>query len=401
MGELPFITSIFPLGARVGTSTAPKMRGWNLENSTLTPIAADAESGICSLTAMRKGFSSNRMPFARDTLPEEFEKEPNHTLSQAQKVSLPVIVNGRINQPGEWDVFQFSGKANDTIVAEVQARRLDSPLDSVIKLTDAVGKVIAFNDDHEDLASGINTHQADSYLMATLPADGSYYVHVGDTARHGGDEYGYRLRISAPRPDFDLRVAPSSLSLRSKSSAELTIYAQRKDGFAGPITLALKDPPSGFSANPVVLSATQNVARINIKTDRTATEVPVNLSVLGSAKVEDQEVTHAAIPAEDRMQAFLWRQLVPANDLKVLVFDPSYQPPPKRIPRPATPAEIAAMAVRTNAVAATGTNATPDKPKFTKEQIAGRLRELKMLFEEGMLTDEFYNAKVAECETDL
>jgi hypothetical protein len=196
-------------------------------------------------------------------------------------------------------------------------------------------------------------------------------------------------------------VAPSSLSLRSKSSAELTIYAQRKDGFAGPITLALKDPPSGFSANPVVLSATQNVARINIKTDRTATEVPVNLSVLGSAEVEDQEVTHAAIPAEDRMQAFLWRQLVPANDLKVLVFDPSYQPPPKRIPRPATPAEIAAMAVRTNAVAATGTNATPDKPKFTKEQIAGRLRELKMLFEEGMLTDEFYNAKVAECETDL
>jgi hypothetical protein len=401
MGELPFITSIFPLGGRVGDPAAPKVQGWNLENSTMTPIGADAKPGIYSLTATRKGFSSNHIPFARDTSPEEFEKVPNNGISQAQKVGLPVIVNGLISKPGEWDVFQFSGKANDTVVAEVGARRLDSPLDSVIKLTDAAGKVIAFNDDHEDLASGINTHQADSYFMATLPANGSYFVHLGDTARHGGEEYGYRLRISAPRPDFDLRVVPSSLGLPSKSSGELTVYAQRKDGFAGPIKLTLKDAPSGFSADSVILSATQNVARINIKTDLIAIEAPVNLVVFGSAKIADQDVTHAAIPAEDRMQAFLWRQLVPASELKVLVFDPSYQPPPKRIPRAPTPAELAARAMRTNAIAATGTNAPPDKPKFNKQQIAGRLRELKTLFEEGMLTDAFYNDKVAECETDL
>ena len=49
-----------------------------------------------------------------------------------------------------------------------------------------------------------------------LPADGTYYVHIGDTARNGGEEYAYRLRISAPRPDFALRVVPSSIGLRSK-----------------------------------------------------------------------------------------------------------------------------------------------------------------------------------------
>jgi hypothetical protein len=420
MGESPFITSIFPLGARVSPPASasasivpkatvgrdgdevrqPQIQGWNLDTADLSPLPADAPPGIYLRSVTRKGFVSNRIPFALDTLPETYEKEPNNTVAQAQKVKLPVILNGRINKAGEWDVFQFDGKANDTIVAEVQARRLDSPLDSVIKLTDAAGKIIAFNDDHEDLASGINTHQADSYCMVTLPADGSYFVHVGDTARHGGEEYGYRLRLSAPRPDFDLRVVPSSLSIRTKSSAQLTVYAQRKDGFAGPIKLILKDASNGFSANPVTLSATQTVARINIKTDLTATEAPVNLSIFGSAKIEDQEISHVAIPAEDRMQAFLWRQLVPASELKVLVFDPSYQPPPRRIARPDTPVEIAARAMRTNAVAATGTN-TPAKPKFTKQQIAGRLKELKTLFEEGMLTDEFYNAKVAECETEL
>ncbi len=77
------------------------------------------------------------MPFALDTLPECFEKEPNNDLAHAQKVTLPIIINGRIDRPDDWDVFQFAGHAGETVVAEVYARRLDSPLDSVLKLTDA------------------------------------------------------------------------------------------------------------------------------------------------------------------------------------------------------------------------------------------------------------------------
>ena len=41
---------------------------------------------------------------------------------------------------------------------------------------------------------------------------------------------------------------------------------------------------------------------------------------------------------------------------------------------------------------------TGGKFKFTKQQVAGRLRQLKLLYEEGLLTEKFYNAKVAECE---
>jgi hypothetical protein len=116
------------------------------------------------------------------------------------------------------------------------------------------------------------------------------------------------------------------------------------------------------------------------------------------------------------MQAFLWRHLVPAKELKALVFDPSYQLPPKRIApvRPPSPAVTtvpvsAPINAATNLVAGTntiaGTNAVvaastnaAEKPKFTRQQIAGRLRQLKLLFEEGLLTDDFYCEKVAECE---
>jgi hypothetical protein len=270
----------------------------------------------------------------------------------------------------------------------------------VIKLLDATGNLLAFSDDREDLGAGVNTHHADSWLMAKLPADGTYFLSIGDTARHGGEDYAYRLRISAPQPDFALRVAPSSLTLRSKSAGSLNVYAIRKDGFTGPIKLALEDPPAGFSALPVTLSETQVVGRITIKTDLAATDQPLTLSIVGRARIDGKQIMHQAVPAEDRMQAFLWRHLVPTSDLKVLVFDPNHQPRPKRVP----PTRLAAADTphRNNGNSATGTNAViiaaAVKPKFTKQQIAGRLRELKRLYEEGFLTDDFYNEKLAECE---
>jgi hypothetical protein len=105
------------------------------------------------------------------------------------------------------------------------------------------------------------------------------------------------------------------------------------------------------------------------------------------------------------MQAFLWRQLVPASDLKALVFDPTYQPPLTRLAhagRTSTNAAAAVTSVQiptaTNAVAGTNTPAAA-KPKFTPEQAVARLRLLQRLFEAGLLTDELYNEKVAECET--
>ena len=397
IGELPFITSAFPLGGQQGTVARVKVTGWNLDTNVLA-APADAAPGTWRLTARKGEFVSNPALFSVDTLPEVFEKEPNDTVAQAQKVKLPVIINGRMDRAGDWDVFRFEGKSNEMVVAEVTARRLESPLDSVLKLTDSQGKLLAFNDDCEDLGAGANTHPADSYLMTRLPADGTYFVHLGDTARAGGEAYAYRLRLSAPQPDFALRVVPSSIALRSKSTAQLSVYAIRKDGFTNAIKLALKDPVAGFSAVAVSLSGTQAVARFNIKTDLVKTEEPVNLTVVGSARIGDEEVSHEAVPAEDRMQAFLWRHLVPCGDLKALVFDPNYQPPPRRTPRarpPAEPESKPAVAAANSSGATTNVTA---KPKFSKQQVAARLRQLKNLFEEGLLTDDFYADKVAECE---
>ena len=411
-GELPFVTSIFPLGGPVDGALPPNIAGWNLGGAGIG-WSYDSAARLPLASAHWMGCESNRVPFALGRLPEEMEREPNNTVANAQAVTLPLIVNGRIERTGDTDVFAFTGKANDRIVAEVQARRLDSPLDSVIKLTDAAGKVLAVSDDHEDLGAGVNTHHADSVFLAQLPADGTYFVHLGDTAHQGGPEYGYRLRISAPQPDFELRVVPSSISLAVNTTAAVTVYAVRKEGFTGPIKLALDQAPYGYSANPVTLAPNQTSIRFSFKAAPSAPKESVKLSIVGTAKAGEQMLVHEAAPAEDRMQAFLWRHLVPAAELRVLAFDPRVPIPPKRVPRPRAPALVPAAAmVAAVAVATPAPNslpavspapsvvpATAPKPKFTKQQIVGRLRMLKLLYEEGLLTDDFYDGKVAECDT--
>lgn len=390
IGEVPFVTSVFPLGAQAGTSPAIKIRGWNVDpTAQLNLPGRDAAPGIYHIAAVQGKTSTNRVPFAIDDLPDGFDKESNNDISQAQKVKMPIIINGRIDRPDDWDVFQVSGRAGESIVAEVFARRLDSPLDSMLKVTDAKGKVLAFNDDQDDIGSGVNTHHADSYIMFKLPEAGDYFIHLGETDRHGGEEYAYRLRISPPRPDFALRVSPSSVGFRGKNSNSVNVYAIRKDGFTGSIKVTLKNPPQGFSAYPITMSEKQDMARLGLKTDLAGTKQPVTLVVEGRAQIQGRDVSHEAVPAEDRMQAFLWRHLVPARDLKAQVYDPSYDPPPKR---------ILSIPIPSSETAKTASTSSGDKPKFTKQQVSGRLRQLKSLFEEGLLTEEFYAARVAECE---
>ena len=57
---------------------------------------------------------------------------------------------------------------------------------------------------HKDIV-GLVTHHADSYLLAELPKDGTYYIHLADSRGHGGNTHSYRLKIARPEPDFALR----------------------------------------------------------------------------------------------------------------------------------------------------------------------------------------------------
>jgi hypothetical protein len=318
IGELPFVTDIFPLGGPAGAKTTVALEGWNLPAREMTLDNTGREPGIYRLSADWDGQFFNPVPFAVDTLPECLEHKPDHSPETAQAVTLPVIINGRIDSPGDCGVFRFAGRAGEKVVAEVLARRLDSPLDSTLELTAADGKRLAFNDDFDDPGAGLETHHADSYLTATLPADGTYCLRITDAQGQGGPAYAYRLRVSEPRPDFALRITPSSLNVRAGLSVPVSVTVLRKDGFTNAIDLHLRNAP-GFALSGARIQENQTKAQFTLKAPPRWRPELVDLTLEGSADLAGQTVVRAAVPAENMMQAFAYWHLVPAQELAVAV----------------------------------------------------------------------------------
>ena len=338
VSEQPFITQTFPLGAKAGVKTVASVSGWNLPE---TQLPLDTQPGGHSIrqTAYHEGKRlSNSISYAVDTLPECDETESNDTTKDAQQIDLPKIINGRIDRPGDIDVFQFKGRAGDEVVAEVYGRRLNSPLDSLLRLTDASGNVLEWNDDyvlkdshlHKDMM-GLLTHHADSYLMAELPLDGTYYVHLADSQKHGGPAYGYRLRIALPQGDFALRVTPSSVSMRAGGIVPISVYALRKDGFHGEINVALKDAPAGFELKGGRIPPGRDHVRMTLKAPPKAPGQPVALQLQGSIRIGGQTVRHPVFGADDVMQAFLYRHLVPTQNFLVSIQKARWGMPPVKL----------------------------------------------------------------------
>ena len=319
ISEQPFITQLFPLGGQAGVATAAAIGGWNLPEPRLTLDTEPGGAGIRQAAWRGDGAVSNDVLYAVDSLPECRKIEPNHTAQTAQPVTLPIIVNGRIERSGEADVFRFQGRAGDEVVAEVLARRLGSPLDSLLRLTDASGKVLALNDDYPDKEFGLLTHQADSWLCVKLPADGTYYVHLADAQNAGSDAHAYRLRISAPQPDFALRITPSAINLLAGRATPVSVYAARKDGFDGDIEVALDGAPAGFILSGGAIPRGRESVRMTLTAPRMPAGRTTPLRFVGRAQIAGETVTRPVLPAEYQMQAFAYWHLVPAEELLAVV----------------------------------------------------------------------------------
>ena len=332
IGELPFITGIFPLGSQQGRDVDIALSGRNLPKTRLNGTLPKNGFEIRNVSVQKDGYRSNLMPFAIGDMPEAFEQEPNNRPEEAQAINKPLVVNGRIQQAGDRDVYGFSGRKGDTVSIEVVARRLNSPLDSVVVLSGpGLDKPIR-NDDNDDmdksylhLGAGLVTHHADSYLLQALPESGTYYVEINDAQGKGGHDYAYRLRISNSNPDFKLRMEPSGLNIGPGGTAAFTVRALRQDGYEGNIKLSAENLPDGFTMSEAIIPKGEEMTRFTITAPKTIEGKLVSPQIVGAAMIDGRQVVHPAVPVDDQMQAFLYRHLVPAQEL---VLAPVEENPP-------------------------------------------------------------------------
>ena len=246
-GVQPYVRQTFPFGGQRGTTVEVQISGANLQGTSkiLLALAQDAELGRQEIRASTALGLSNPFPFDVSELRSVAENEPNSAIDQADTVSLPVAINGRINKAKDYDAFKFSAAKDQRIIFEVHAFRYGSPLDAVLILADRLGNVLQRNDD----AIG-----SDAKLEYTFKDAGEYVLIVEDLLNRGGGEFAYRLTASVPQQDFAVTILPDTVRLRRGGRVPVRCEVNRMNGFAEPVQVFCEKLPRGVFAEPVVFA---------------------------------------------------------------------------------------------------------------------------------------------------
>jgi hypothetical protein len=217
----PMLTELEPRGAQRGKSFTLTFVGTDLSEgatvlsnlpATFTPLTppeekmarqlpflvelkADAAIGTYPIRVQTQDGISNILLFTVGVFPEITEEESkpesrehlNDSAETAQPIDPPVTVNGTLRGPDR-DYYRIHAKQGERLVFEVEARRLGSAIDPVLRIVDASGKQIMRSDDA--LALGV-----DSRVDVTFPREGDYYAIVNDARFSAQAQNFYRLKV--------------------------------------------------------------------------------------------------------------------------------------------------------------------------------------------------------------
>lgn len=178
IGELAYVTHLFPLGVKADSRTEVAAYGFNLPDKKAMVIPEKKTAWNDSATVVMgsdKGESFNTLRLGIGSFPEVVEQTEPTSVTAPQSVSWPVTINGRIwdrreiegkrdREMGELrseasspsispslnpsvppsvsDYYRFKARKGQQIVLEVGAQRFGSPLDAVIEVLDAKGNPI-------------------------------------------------------------------------------------------------------------------------------------------------------------------------------------------------------------------------------------------------------------------
>ena len=255
VGDFPRPAAVFPLGGKAGETLAVKFLG--AQAGDFIQEIKLPEKPMEKFGAQPEHSGSAPSPnWLRVTKVANAAIVPaGNTQAKAPFLNLPapLAFNGVLETKGDAAFFRFTAKKDQNLDFQVFARRLGSPLDSVLTVFDAKGKSLGNNDD----AAG----NPDSAVRVKIPADGEYTVKVADQLGRGGPLYAYRVEITEVSPSLVLSIPDTA---RYDNETRKSIVVPRgnrfavllnltRDSFNGDLNVAFDGLPAGvtFSADTV------------------------------------------------------------------------------------------------------------------------------------------------------
>jgi hypothetical protein len=282
----PWIDHVYPLGGKRGSQLRLETIGQGIpENALPFTVPSDAD-GIIQPRIEISGQAATLPSFDVSDEPEHLEAEPNESAAQAAQIAVPAIINGRIQTPGDVDVWWVHFAAGKPVHFDARVSRLGSPLALVVTVRDPAGKQL--------FQADATTSAGDLSATFTPAADGVHLVEIAERfARRGGAQFAYRIQIAFPQPDFQLFV-PDTLTVDVGGQKNFEVAVERRGEMQAPITLHLDGLPAGVACDDVQVAPGNNKATLTLKA---AGDVPVISSLvrlIGKAEIGGQTIERIA-----------------------------------------------------------------------------------------------------------
>lgn len=284
------IDRVFPLGGRIGTRTTFEAASLSAPNRKIDVDLPAAGSGDHVLHLPVGDALSRPITIDLSNLEEHVESADATNADSA--ITVPAVLNGRIEEPGETDRWTIAAKKDQRFDFTLRTAHFGSPLDAVLTILDAEGtqltQVASTPDNPIEPTTGF-----------TVPADGAYVIEVRDCFDdRGGPEFAYRLKIdnpAVPQQDFRLNLPADALTVTRGGEAKMKVTVERLAGFTGDIALSVSGLPDGVTTDASTIPADKGEVELVFKAEDQAPVRVSHLTIEGTAAIDEEMQTRRAM----------------------------------------------------------------------------------------------------------
>ena len=183
------------------------------------------------------------------------EQEPNDGGGPVPEATLPFLVEGAIDQPGDLDrLVSFRVQPGQKLGFELETPEATLPdFNPRWAVLDEAGQVVLSNVYRRVVRQALSYSKTiEPKTIHTFLRGGTYTLRVRDTTqRNGASDFRYRLLARPQIPHAgELRVREDRLNLVPGEVGKLTVTTGQEEGFAGQILLQVEGLPPGVQALP-------------------------------------------------------------------------------------------------------------------------------------------------------
>jgi hypothetical protein len=198
-----------------------------------------------------EGQAETQEPRAPKAIPIiQLDQAPDE-VSEAMEVTLPALLVGTIESPGDIDRVRFAAKVGDRIALEIETPRATVPIfNPYLKLVDAEGAEVLTNV-HSILNANTEIEkQIRPKVIHSFPRAGEFTLEIRDiTAAFGGPSMAYRVLIRPQVPHMgQIHVEEDYLNLVTGTATSLSLVTDQEEHYQGSIALTLAGLPPGVTA---------------------------------------------------------------------------------------------------------------------------------------------------------